>query len=1377
MLLFDRLNFSQKIATLIVGVIIVVMLPVFYYLISYLDSNLNNYLYGGYSNKVGSVSKQLKLKVNLAHNTVFGLKHNLNNIEHFGTSEFNNLSESISSILINEESIADIWVIFDSGSISMASEYRTALSYSDSMNHSFKYWQFTGTGVLFTHGLFTPTNYFQAKYKEVKELRRPVFGSPVKMNNSQNESLLSVAAPIIRGEKIIGAIGFHLKLSELSKELDFLINNDVGIYSSIVTNDLKVISQTNKDLVAGNAPNFKGIFSEKDTEQIQRAIENGFRYEGIVQMNNHSDGNFLIIEPIYFKDYRTGWSLVATFPKGLVFSRSISASSALLLPLVISLAIVVILIFYIFRKKFAPLTEYLLYAEKASQGFYLQELPQEYLNDKGEIGELYGTLKMLQENLRNKENRTLQRFDEQNKYNTGIKQLFEIMRGEQKIENLSKKVITFLSEFIDAKSGAIYLLNQETNKLELEAAYALDRRKAQHHVVEIGDGILGQAAKEKQLITLDNIPADYLLISSSLGETPAKCIIAAPFMYEDQVLGMIELATYRSFNNAQTSFVKSCLENIAIVFNSVRSNERIKELYTEAQTQAYKLQNQQDELIATNEELEAQTKALIMSERKLIEQQEELQAINEELEEKTGFLEKQKTEIIKKNDALILAQYQLSQKANEVQMASTYKSEFLANMSHELRTPLNSILILAKNLSEGLKEQLDYGQSESLDIIYSCGIDLMNLINDILDLSKIEAGKMNIKIAPVETMHIISAIRNNFAKPIQDKNIEFRINVAPNIPKEIETDTMRLEQIIKNFISNSMKFTKEGYIEFALDLINTPEHLRSKFRDEKVLKFTVKDTGIGIPEDKQRLIFEAFRQIESSLTRKYGGTGLGLSIAKELANVLGGDIMLNSKFGEGSAFSLLLPISYITPSDKDNAADSSRKFISNKPDATSNSNVDNTLISELVQIKQTTTQSNIELPEQLHNLSKDEKYKSIQDDRDNTISTEKSILIVEDDAVFARILTDQVRAKGFKVIFAPSGEEALQVAETYSPDAVILDIKLPGIDGWEVLRKLKENTKTRHIPVHMMSGEGDTLFAQKQGAVGFINKPTTKEKLDRALLNLEEVIEKKIKDLLVIEDDDYLRKSIIELLKAEDVTAYEANTGSQALAIIRNTNIDCIVLDLTLPDMSGFDLLNVLKKEVDLHIPPIIVYTGKELSKEEEKTIMQFAESIIIKGVKSEERLIDETALFLHRIVDKYEGRTAESIIHIHDKDFVFKGKTVLLVDDDNRNSYALSKVMIDKELNVLIADNGVNAIEIIQKNNTIDLVLMDIMMPVMDGITAIGEIRNTLKMNKLPIIALTAKAMKEDREKCIAAGANDYLSKPIEIDKLFSLLRVWLYK
>lgn len=1376
MLLFDRLNFSQKIATLIVAIMIIVMFPAFYFLINYLDSNLNNYLHDEYAHKVSSMSKQLKLKVNLAQNIVFGLKYNLNNIEKFNTTEFKNLSESITEILVNEESIADIWVLFDPDCISLAPEYRAALSYSDSMERSFKYWQLTGGGVLFSQGLFTPTNYFQTIFKEIKELRRPVFGSSIIANNTQNKGLLSVASPIFRGEKIIGTIGFHLKLSELNSELDNLVENNYGIFGSIIANNSKIIAQTNKNIASDDNNNFRSMFADKDAEILQRTIENGFRYEGIVQMNNQSEENLLIIEPIYFKDHRTSWSIVAGFPEELVLSRSISVSSIMLIPMIAGLAIVVILILFIFRRKFAPLTEYLKYAEKASQGFYLQELPEEYLHEKGEIGELYGTLKMLQENLRNKENRTLQKFDEQNKYNTGIKQLFEIMRGEQKIDNLSKKVITFLAEFVDAKSGAIYLLNQDTGKLELEAAYALDRRRAQHHIIEIGDGILGQAAKEKQLITMDNIPADYLIINSSLGETPAKCIIAAPFMYEDNVMGIIELATYRSFNTAQTSFVKSCLENIAIVFNSVRSNERIKELYNEAHTQAYKLQNQQDELIATNEELEAQTKALIMSERKLIEQQEELQAINEELEEKTGFLEKQKTEIIKKNDALVLAQYQLSQKANEVQMASTYKSEFLANMSHELRTPLNSILILAKNLAEELTEKLNDGQSESLDIIYSCGIDLMNLINDILDLSKIEAGKMNIKIAPVETMHIVSAIRNNFAKPIQDKGIEFRINIAPNIPKEIETDTMRLEQIIKNFISNSIKFTKEGYVEFAIDLITTPELLRSKFRDDKVLKFTVKDTGIGIPEDKQRLIFEAFRQIESSLTRKYGGTGLGLSIAKELANVLGGDIQLNSKFGEGSAFSLLLPICYITPADKDNAINNTSNSVLLFPESDS-PNVDNTLISELVQIKPTIALTNIDNSNQLNNLSKDEKYKSIQDDRDNTISTEKSILIVEDDAVFARILTDQVRAKGFKVIFAPSGEEALQAAETYSPDAVILDIKLPGINGWEVLRKLKENIKTRHIPVHMMSGEGDTLFAQKQGAVGFINKPTTKEKLDRALLNLEGVIEKKIKDLLVIEDDDYLRKSIIELLKAEDVTTYEASSGAKALSIIRDTNIDCIVLDLTLPDMSGFDLLNILKKESELHIPPIIVYTGKELSKEEEKTIMQFAESIIIKGVKSEERLIDETALFLHRVVDKYEGRTAESIINIHDKDFVFKGKTVLLVDDDNRNSYALSKVMIDKELNILIADNGANALDIIRQNNSIDLVLMDIMMPVMDGITAIGEIRNSLKLNKLPIIALTAKAMKEDREKCIAAGANDYLSKPIEIDKLFSLLRVWLYK
>ena len=1132
--------------------------------------------------------------------------------------------------------------------------------------------------------------------------------------------------------------------------------------SILVTNSGNIIYNSKSTLQSLNTINEFKLYNNDKMQEIQKAVRASYDFSFTdYSVYNHCQ-SFATISTINLNYFKNAWSLITIYPETLFVNEFRDFSKLYVSFIIFGIILITILIHLLIKKYLKPIKYYLSISDNVAKGFYLQEINPEYLLQKNEIGNLFNSLKTIQESLRKKDTSALKKYEEQNKYITGLKLLLEQMRGNPDITILSKNVLAFLSKFVNAQVGTLYLFNEDTSKLELSSTYSFTKRKGDHFQIALGEGVLGQVALEKQIVYLTEIPDDYISINSALGETQSKNIIIAPFVYESNLIGVIELATFLEFDDAQIEFIKSGLENIAIAFNSAKVNQKINVLYQNAQHQAEKLQTQQEELIATNEELESQTVALRSSEHKLIEQQEELQAINEELEEKTSFLEKQKAEIITKNEELLLAQYEIAQKAKEIELTSKYKSEFLANMSHELRTPLNSILILATNLFENSKNNLLDDQVESSKIIYQCGIDLLNLINDILDLSKIEAGKMTLNFQPTEIIHIADSIKKNFKQLVENKGLELIIDIEDELPREIITDSQRLEQVIKNFISNAIKFTSRGSISILVRHPNEKTKISIPHKSkEDILEICIKDTGIGIPKIKQNQIFEAFRQLENHLSRNYNGTGLGLSIAKEITHLLNGEILLRSVEGVGSEFSIFIPIN------------NREELISNQlPEESQQS--ENINYNELPVLK---ALDEMDVKPRNDMFSAEINMLNSLDDREKIKEGDKLILIVEDDTVFARVLYDQVVTKAFKCIYTTTGEEALALAEKFKPDAVILDIKLPGMNGWEVLRHLKENQSTRHIPVHMMSGEGNTIDAKRNGAVGFISKPTTKDKLDKALTNLENLMKKKIKDLLVVEDDENLRKSIIGLLKADDVTTFEADSGSQALQYLKYYNIDCMVLDLTLPDMTGFDLLNILQKEVDINVPPIIVYTGKDLSKDEESKILKFAESIIIKGVKSEERLIDETALFLHRVVDKIQVQSKDIVLNLHDKDSVFKDKNILLVDDDIRNAYAISKVMKEKGINITVAENGEKALDALKSDSVFDLVLMDIMMPIMDGFTAMTKIRGELKMKKLPIIALTAKAMKEDREKCINAGANDYLSKPIDLNKLFSLLRVWLYK
>jgi len=766
---------------------------------------------------------------------------------------------------------------------------------------------------------------------------------------------------------------------------------------------------------------------------------------------------------------------------------------------------------------------------------------------------------------------------------------------------------------------------------------------------------------------------------------------------------------------------------VAIRFDITNTKNQMLELAQQAE----ELQVQQEELKQMNEELEEQS-------QNLKQQQEELQMTNEELEEQTQSLEAKNLEVeASKKD--------IEQKTKQLEISSRYKSEFLANMSHELRTPLNSLLILSKDLSENRNKNLDTIQVESAEIIYKSGCDLLLLINEVLDLSKIEAGKMSINIQPVSLKSFTNELIREFKHHAEQKGLTLNAKLDQELPELIRTDLQRLNQILKNLLSNALKFTDKGSVSISIDR-NT----------ESTIIISVTDTGIGIPEDKQMAVFEAFQQAEGGTSRKYGGTGLGLSISRELAKLLGGEIKLSSKLNEGSVFSLIIPLEIHQEQEHKNS---------------------DTAYLSADKAGSYWEKGSASFKPLLSNGTKYQNYPNIKDDRDTITGDDKTVLIIEDDLKFATVLLNQANKKGFKCLSAATGEDGLLLASKHNPQAIILDMRLPGINGHTVLLELKANPFLRHIPVHIISAKQRSLEPIREGAVEYLMKPVAKEDLEEAFNRIENFVNRKMKNLLIIEDNENSRKAMRILIGNGDVKCFEAATGSEALALYQQNQIDCIILDIGLPDMNGFDLIHKLEKIKDHNLPPVIVYTGKELTKEENNELEKYAESIIIKGVKSEERLLDETALFLHRTISNMPKSKQLIINNLYDKETVFHEKKILLVDDDMRNLFALSKILTERGMEIIKAENGKNALEMLELHPDIDLVLMDIMMPEMDGYEAMKQIRSQVKFKIIPVIALTAKAMKDDKQKCIDAGANDYITKPIEVERLLSLMRVWLSK
>ncbi|MEH2198561.1 HAMP domain-containing protein [Nostoc sp.] len=958
----------------------------------------------------------------------------------------------------------------------------------------------------------------------------------------------------------------------------------------------------------------------------------------------------------------------------------------------------------------------------------------------GEVAILKDNINQMIANLRE----TTQKNTEQDWLKTNLAKFTRMLQGQRDLETVSKLILSELAPLVGAQHGVFFLMEsaENTSYLKLISSYAYRERRHLANRFHLGEGLVGQCALEKERILLTEVPSDYIRISSGLGEATPLNAVVLPVLFEGQVTAVIELASFRRFSEIHLTFFDQLTESIAIVLNTIAASMRTEELLKQSQSLAEELQTQQSELRETNKRLEQQAQSLKTSEDLLRGQQEELQQTNAELEEKAELLAMQKKEVERKNREIEQARMSLEDKAEQLALSSKYKSEFLANMSHELRTPLNSLLILAKLLTDNIDRNLTAKQVEYSQTIYSAGTDLLTLINDILDLAKIESGTMSIDITQMPLVDLGEQIERTFRQIAESKRLAFIIEFIPELPTTIYTDVKRLQQVLKNLLSNAFKFTEQGEVRLQIALAKQgwSNDQATLNQAQNVIAFSVSDTGIGIAPDKQKVIFEAFQQADGSTSRRYGGTGLGLSISREIARLFGGEIKLTSQPGQGSTFTFFFP--QLNP-------------------------------------ESTSTQLSTHQPSLLtsHSSLATQPLALINDDRATIAIGDRVLLIVEDDVNFARILIDMAQQHGFKVITAQNGSTGLSLAQQFLPSAVLLDIRMPEMDGWTVLDRLKHDPNTRHIPVHIMTVEEGQQRSLQLGAIAYLQKPLTSETISEALVKIKGFVERQVKNLLVVEDDDTQRHSIVELIGNNDVYTTAVATGAEALEAILTQHFDCLVLDLGLPDMTGFELIDRIKLLPNGKTLPIIVYTGREISKAQETELRRIAETIIIKDVRSPERLLDETALFLHRIQANLPAPKRQILEQLHSIDYLLAGKKALIVDDDMRNIFALTSMLERYQIQVLYAENGREGITLLENTPDIDVVLMDVMMPEMDGYETTSLIRQNEQFKSLPIIALTAKAMQGDREKCIEAGASDYITKPVDTEQLLSLLRVWLYR
>ncbi len=935
---------------------------------------------------------------------------------------------------------------------------------------------------------------------------------------------------------------------------------------------------------------------------------------------------------------------------------------------------------------------------------------------RGEVAELKDNINTMIDNLR----LTTDRNTEQDWLKTNLANFTNMLQGQRDLSTVGRMLLSELAPLVNAQQGLIYQMQtEEHGELVLLSAYADDVPEGQRRHLRAGEGMVGQCAAEKKRVLIKKVPRDAVTISSGLFKAVPQNVIVLPVLFEDRVKAVIELASLGEFTASHLAFLEQLTSNIGIVLNSIEATMQTESLLKQSQQLAIELQTQQ----------------------------KELQQTNEQLAQKAQQLAEQNVEVERKNQEIEQARRALEEKAKELALTSKYKSEFLANMSHELRTPLNSILVLGQQLAENADGNLSAKQVEFSRTIHGAGTDLLNLISDILDLSKIESGTVSVEAEEVLFTTLLEMVARPFRHEAENRRLTFDIYSDPHLPRSLVTDSKRLQQVLKNLLSNAFKFTEQGGVRVSVCVATRgwSEDHPLLSTSASVIAFEVTDTGIGIPQEKQRIIFEAFQQADAGTSRKYGGTGLGLAISRELANLLGGEIQLRSMSGSGSTFTLYLPKTYVGPSSAIASQESRPAFLA--------------------------------AGRQLAHVVVSESPERIPDDRADLQPGDASLLIVEDDTHYARILADLARSKGFKVLVAGKGAEGLSLAREYRPTAVSLDVFLPDMLGWTVLNHLKQDPTTRHIPVQLLTMDEDRQHGLARGAFSFVTKPVTPEGLQIALDKIKDYAAPRRKRLLVVEDDPGEQLSIRELLGHDDIDVTVISTGEEALEALEESAFDCVVLDLRLPDMSGFEVLGKLGESPALSELPVVVFTGKELTAEEDARLRTLARSVVVKGVESPERLLDETALFLHRIVADLPVERQRMLEKLHGSDEALAGKKVLIVDDDVRNIFALSSVLERRRMIVLTAGTGREAIATLESTPDVAIVLMDIMMPEMDGFETMQVIRQNPLCWRMPIIALTAKAMKGDREKCLEAGASEYLAKPVNTEQLLSALRLWLHR
>ena len=977
-------------------------------------------------------------------------------------------------------------------------------------------------------------------------------------------------------------------------------------------------------------------------------------------------------------------------------------------------------------------------AAKIGKGDYAHRVP---IDTKDEVGELAGLFNRMAVQVEERQ-RVLAQEDW---LKTGLTKMSQVFQGQRDVAVVCAGVLTELAALLDARHLVLYLAGRADDAvLRFQAGYACDKPAAE---LRKGEGLVGQAYADRQRVILHEVPDNYLKIRSVLGDTQPRQIVVQPALYEGRVKAVIELATLNPLTPIQLNFLEQFAESFGIVLNLVEATTRTEELLKQSQVLSVQLQEQQEELKQTNEELE--------------QANEEMQQTNEEMEEKVTLLAEQKKEMERINREVEQARESVEEKAAQLAQTSKYKSDFLANMSHELRTPLNSLLILSKMLADNASENLNEKQIQWAGTIHSSGNDLLQLINDILDLSKIEAGMVELDLGEMPFAELQQFVEQVFRHVADSRGIAFNVRLDPQLPSSIRSDVRRLEQVIKNLLSNAFKFTPKGSVDLTIAPANggwKKPNARLDGAKGGVLAFSVKDTGIGVSADKQELIFEAFKQADAGTNRTYGGTGLGLSISRELAWQLGGSIEIASTPGEGSTFTLYLPVAGpgevrvpLSPSRRDDQPAAAPASAEAKTPAFRSGTVEN--------------ENALAIPS------------DVEDDRGNLERNDRVLLIIEDDRNFARIMVDFARERNFKAVVAHSVAQGIALARQIVPSAITLDLRLPDSDGWLVLDQLKHDAKTRHIPIHIISVDEGRERSLRLGAVSFSQKPITLETLQEAFSRTVDFVDRRVKNLLIIEDNSTQRASMVDLIGNGDVKTTAVGTAEEAFRALEAIHFDCVVLDLGLPDMQGVDFIRKVREKYGHHAPPVIVYTGKELTRKEETELRMLAESIVVKNVRSPERLLDETALFLHRVQTRLPETQRRMIEQVQKNDSVLAGRKVVVVDDDVRNIFAITSALESAKMIVKYAESGQESLDLLEREPDTEIILMDVMMPGMDGFEAIRRIRKLERFRRTPIISVTAKAMPGDREKCLEAGASDYITKPVDLDKLKSLLRVWLYK